>query len=305
MIDLIPRCWRIRSRGQYNPRHYERQREGWVDPARSMVDSPGAPDARPAMPRPSSVVILVRQAPDDLEVFMLRRRADAASFADVYVFPGGTVSPDDYRPVPSARIFSEDQAYTAFTARGSEPPASRSLALALWRSGVRELFEETGVLLAVDVHGLPPAADGPEAARLAADRQRLQRGEISFAEILARWHLSPEFDRLHYFSHWISPSWMRYRYDTRFFIAALPQGQTALFASDEASAGLWITPRRALGLEGTPALPLVFPTRKHLERLAAFSRLETLLDFADRKPVRTVRIPGSPPVDERKLQLPT
>ncbi len=235
---------------------------------------------------------------------MLRRRADAASFADVYVFPGGTVNPDDYRTVPSARIFSEDQAYTAFTARGSEPPASRSLALALWRAGMRELFEETGILLAVDAHGLPPAIGSPEAVHLAADRQRLQRGEISFAEILARRHLFLEFDRLHYFSHWISPSWMRHRYDTRFFIAALPEGQTALFTPDEATAGLWITPRRALGLEGTPALPLVFPTRKHLERLAAFSHLEALLDFADRKPARTVRVPGPPPAEEHQLQLP-
>jgi hypothetical protein len=93
---------------------------------------------------------------------------------------------------------------------------------------------------------------------------------------------------LTYFSHWITPAMSPRRYDTRFFVAELPSGQEATHCGLETVDGIWISPRQAIERHERGTMTLVSVTRDHLDRLAAFSSVEALLEFASRKRIRTV-----------------
>ncbi|MGH2461468.1 MAG: NUDIX hydrolase [Chloroflexota bacterium] len=239
--------------------------------------------------RPSASVILVRDAPAGFEVFMVRRPATASAFADVFVFPGGTVREDDVAAQPGDAAFSPDDALAELTQRGSAPPVSPGRAIALWRAAIRELFEEAGVLLARDALGQPLRISDAAAPRFATYRGSLQAGQTSLATILSQERLTVDYHQLRYFSHWITPSHLPRRFDTRFFATELPVGQTALHCQIETTEGIWISPRDALARADAGQLGIVFPTRKHLERLAPRSSVDDLLGFAAGKAIRTVQ----------------
>ena len=82
------------------------------------------------------------------------------------------------------------------------------------------------------------------------------------------------------FSRWITPAEVVVRYDTHFFLAAVPDGQEATIDGDEIVDEGWFTPAGALAAHGKGEIALVFPTIKHLEQLAAFASADALLDFA-------------------------
>ncbi len=249
-----------------------------------------------ASARLSSSVILVRDAPGGLEVFMVRRPANASAFADVYVFPGGTVRDDDFTGKPNAGAFSAEDALAALSQRGGIPPANPGQARALWRAAIRELFEEAGVLIARDPTGRPFRMTDADAPRFAEHRTKLQSRELSLAAVLNRETLQSDDRKLCYFSHWITPAHLTHRFDTRFFVAKLPEGQTALHCQIETTEGRWISPGQALALADAGQFGIVFPTRKHLERLNRRSSVDDLLDFAARKPIQTVQ-PVLRPID--------
>jgi len=181
--------------------------------------------------RLSAAVILAREP---LELFMVHRHARSDAFADVWVFPGGTVDPIDRVPGAGAWAFEE------LTNRGGDPPTDQAEALAILRCAARELREEACVTV---------------------DPQDLR-----------------------YFSHWVTPEGSPRRFDTRFFVAAMPPEQEAACCGVETVEGAWVTAERAL-----EALPLVFPTRKHLERIAGLPNLAALLELAATKTIATVR----------------
>jgi 8-oxo-dGTP pyrophosphatase MutT (NUDIX family) len=239
-------------------------------------------------------VILARSAASEFELFMVRRHARARSFADAYVFPGGVVRADDFADQPGD--LTPEGALARFATRGGDPPTDAALALALHRAAVRELFEEAGVLLAVDAAGRPAEiADADRAERGAAGRswaerrRAVQAGELTMAALLAAEGLSAALGRLRYFSHWITPLGAARRFDTRFFVAEMPPGQRAADCGVETFDGVWLRPREALGRYAAGALPLVFPTRMHLQRLTGPASLSELLELARTKPVATVR----------------
>src|SRR5262249_56678373 len=108
------------------------------------------------------------------EAFMVRRLARAAAFADVYVFPGGSVGEADGVPDPIDGGFTGAEALDALTARGGKPPASTSEALGFFCAAVRELFEEAGVLLARDGSGQMVRIDPADAPRWYRLRHQVQ-----------------------------------------------------------------------------------------------------------------------------------
>src|SRR5688500_16610356 len=173
-------------------------------------------------PRPAAAVLLVRDGAEDLELFMVRRPPDAGAFADVWVFPGGSVHPGDALPLPGETL-SADGALRRLTERGGVAPPDGATALALHRTAVRELFEEAGVLLV-----RPP----PEPARVRALREEL-RGGTALGAVLERTGLAADLAALTYFSHWVTPADRPRRFDTRFFVAALPPGQEAGHCGEE------------------------------------------------------------------------
>jgi 8-oxo-dGTP pyrophosphatase MutT (NUDIX family) len=232
--------------------------------------------------RLSASVILVRDGGGGLQCFMVRRHARSPVMPSAYVFPGGTLREDDL----SAATDSGSALARALSER-SDTPVDASQAAALYVCAVRELFEEAGVLLMRDssdrLLGLSDA-DTTLQERLAATRLALQARELSIGGVFDQFGLWPAFDLLVPFSHWITPKILAARFDTRFFVAALPPGQSALHDTIETSEGVWLSPRAML--EGD--YHTVYATAQHLRRLSPYDSVEALLKFARAKPIRMV-----------------
>src|SRR5678816_1424053 len=168
---------------------------------------------------PASTVVLLR-GHNPFEVFLVRRSDSIAFLGGAHVFPGGRVDPSDHTHDVDATAVSIRSA----VARMADVPAE--IAIAHHVAAVRELFEEAGVLLA-----RPLTAAAVE--RLAADRRDLLEGRITFADITHREHLHLSLDELAYFAHWVTPEIEIRRFDTRFFIARAPEGQTPIHDEGE------------------------------------------------------------------------
>jgi 8-oxo-dGTP pyrophosphatase MutT (NUDIX family) len=230
-------------------------------------------------PRPSASVILVRDGPDGLECFMVRRHARSPAAPSAYVFPGGTVRDDDFEVPTSdmAPVLSER----------SDSPVESAKAAAFYVCAVRELFEEAGVLLVLDAAGALLQVDPSDTGlqeRLESTRLALQARELAIGGVLRDqdWHLA--LDLLVPFSHWITPRALAARFDTRFFVAELPPGQSALHDTIETSEGIWLAPSRALEAD----YHTVYATTQHLRRIIACHSVRELFDFARRKQIRMV-----------------
>lgn len=153
-------------------------------------------------PRAAASVILLREGEQGVEVYLLRRHRKASFMASSYVFPGG--------------IADEGE---------SDPRAT----------AVRELFEESGVLLSTKATG---------AAERNTWRTKLNVDKAAFAETLGE--LALDLDGLHYFAHWITPSVEKRRYSAKFYVAVMPEGQEASPDNQETVDEIWVRPAEAL-----------------------------------------------------------
>jgi 8-oxo-dGTP pyrophosphatase MutT (NUDIX family) len=233
--------------------------------------------------RPSASVILARDGADGLEVFMVRRHARSPVAPSAYVFPGGTVRPDDADLAPDV----DSALLSRALSERSDAPVEPAEAAAFYVSALRELFEEAGVLLVRDATGQLLSVDPSDTTlqeRLESTRLALQAQDLSFARVLKDWSWLPAFDLLMPFSHWVTPRVLAARFDTRFFVAQMPPGQAALHDTIETSEGVWLSPAAALGDE----YHTVYATAQHLRRLVQFCHAADLLAFAADKPIRRV-----------------
>jgi 8-oxo-dGTP pyrophosphatase MutT (NUDIX family) len=238
---------------------------------------------QPPVPRLSASVILVRDAPDGLETFMVRRHARSRVAPSAYVFPGGTVRPDDF---PSADM-DTDTLRLALTRRSDSPVASADAAT-IYAAAIRELFEEAGVLMARGSNGRVleiDAQDIPRQERLAAARLMLQSQQVSMIDVLVETGGLPAYECLVPFSHWVTPTLAPTRFDTRFFMAAMPLGQAALHCTIETTEGIWLRPPHML----EDGFPIVYATEQHVRRLVGLSSVDEAMAFARSKPIRRVQ----------------
>ncbi|TDC71000.1 NUDIX hydrolase [Streptomyces hainanensis] len=195
----------------------------------------------PVEPRRAATVLLLRDGEAGLEVFLLRRRASMAFAGGAYAYPGGSADPTD-----------ESVRHTA----------------------ARELFEETGVLLAA------PAA---EPGRLVAAGDDLGR-RPPFGELLARRGLVARVDLLGAWARWITPEFEARRYDTWFFVAALPPGQHTRNASTEADRTEWLPPAAAVTRYERGELLMMPPTVATLRQLLPYRTAAAALAAAGARP---------------------
>ena len=217
-------------------------------------------DIAPA--RPSSTVILTRAAAAEPEVFMVRRH-ESSSFGAAYAFPGGVVDEDD---------LAVHDFCVGLTAREADKRLGvKENGLELYSAAIRELFEESGVLLA--------SSENVD-EDLCIVRDALNDGSESWADFVARNELELRCDLLHYISHWITPVTQTRRYSTRFFIAELPDGQTALHCGGELTDSRWISAHDILEAGRQGVVELHFPTIKTLESVARHKTQGALLDWA-------------------------
>jgi len=237
--------------------------------------------------RDAATIMLVRDRAsgggDDegptLEVCMLRRHLDSDFVGGAYVFPGGKVDDDDRTPA------AEEACALRSDAEASAMLGVDSGGLAFWVAALRECFEEAGVLLAyrgdhVGDDASLVATDPEASRRLAELRVALNTGEVRFLDACRRAGLRLATDRVLYFSHWITPEPAPKRYDTRFFVAALPAGQVPVHDDYETVDTVWVRPADALARAQAGEFDLIFPTMKNLEAIGRFPTSAALLAAA-------------------------
>jgi len=227
-----------------------------------------------AEPKQAATVILVRRAaPKGFEVLLTRRPDSMPFLGGMYCYPGGTVRKDDYAPAMLQRCFglAPRQAQKIIGAHFSPREA-----LGLWVAAAREVFEEVGILFAVDDSGEPCMADPKRAHRLVEKHGQILGKSLSFLALLENEGLRCDLSSLAHFSYWQTPAQFSMRFDTRFFIAALPENQDPLLTSDEVAHSLWLTPDAALQMFQAGNLPMIFPTFAALRTLADFETLESV-----------------------------
>ncbi|KQY60829.1 hypothetical protein ASD11_13945 [Aeromicrobium sp. Root495] len=189
-----------------------------------------------AVPRDASTIVLLRDGSDGAETYLMRRQTTMAFAAGFYVFPGGGVQSSDTDPIahvgPSWQEWGDRLGCDADRARG------------LVVAAVRETFEESGILLAgADEHTVLADTSGPE---LAAARLALESKELSLAQLLEQRGLVLRTDLVGAWSRWITPAFEPRRYDTFFFVAAVPEGQVVGELPGEADRALWAPLSRVL-----------------------------------------------------------
>jgi 8-oxo-dGTP pyrophosphatase MutT (NUDIX family) len=259
--------------------------------------------------RAAASVVMLRDGNSGLEVFLVKRHGLSDVLGGVHVFPGGKVDAQDAELDMQTHV---DLAPAALHAALGEPQLDPLRAASLYVAALREALEESGVLYA-------QAAGAREAAMAC----RLLREGRTFGEVLTTMSLRLQASFLQPWSRWITPvlgAVVRKRFDTRFFLAAIPAGQTPVHDGHEATDSLWLSPRAALRLYWERRIELAPPQVMSLAHLSRHSSVACALAEArgrlppavrpepfEQDGTRIVCYPGDArhPVRERALAGPT
>jgi 8-oxo-dGTP pyrophosphatase MutT (NUDIX family) len=244
--------------------------------------------------RQAATVLLLRDGAEGLEVYLLRRTRGMPFAGGMTAYPGGGVDPRD---ADTAIDWVGPPPADWATAFGCGEQMARELVCA----AVRETFEEAGVLLAGSPHGVVPDVSGED---WEAQRQALRSHELSLAELLADRGLAVRSDLLRPFAHWITPPVEPRRYDTTFFVAALPVGQEARHVSGEADEASWLTPSTALAELSAGSRPMLPPTTHTLGQLVPFADVAAALVGSPPEPVQPIMPTFADEPDGRWAVLP-
>lgn len=217
---------------------------------------------------PSASVVLLREGEQYPELLMVKRRAGDA-FGESYAFPGGVVDHDESDAHGRIDGMTADDANAILGI--SED------GLDYYSAAIRELFEESGILLARTDEG-EWATVTPELQEL---RVEVDKGRLRWSEFLETQGLRLACDALHYFAHWETPLVRPKRWSTRFFLAETPSGQDAIHDGSEVTDICWITAEQALAgsREGTMKLP--FPTTRNLMNMSEMQSVDEIIEWAD------------------------
>lgn len=218
--------------------------------------------------RDASTVVLLRDGSAGVETWLLTRVSGMVFAGGMTVFPGGRVDEGD-ADLPFA---------------GGAPEAAALLAddeatvRALLGAAVRETFEETGVLLTV------PAGSAADAV---AD---VEAGRLSFGDLLRSRDLAVDAAALRPWSRWVTPPGQTRRYDTRFFVAALPAGATAADVTTESSRAEWVPVGAAVEQAQRGERAVLPPTAVTLAALAEYESVAAVLAAASMQSLEAIRV---------------
>ena len=238
---------------------------------RGEYDVPAVKDA--------ATVVLMRDSTVGPQAYLMRRHLGMAFAAGMTVFPGGGVDPRD------SALGSERWVGPSVSWFAERLVCEEATAKSLVCAAVRETFEESGVLLA-----------GPDADSIVADtsddsfeadRLALIDRELSLHEMLDRRGLVLRADLVRPWAHWITPEFETRRYDTRFFVAALPSGQRTRDVSGEADQVQWATPAAALAAVDDGTTAMLPPTSTTLDELRDFADVAAVIAAADERRITT------------------
>jgi 8-oxo-dGTP pyrophosphatase MutT (NUDIX family) len=247
----------------------------------TLSPSDPAPPATAAA-APAATVLLLREAGSgELEVLMTQRAAGLTFMGGLWVFPGGRMEPaDGSSELAGSATMARIEAMRQRMLDPAGSVISADLALGLHVAACRETFEESGVLLA---RPRAPSAsfDSAQLARL-ADRRASCGDAAAFARLVVAEDLQLELDRLVYWSHWITPSLGRRRFDTRFFAVRVPPGQEASVDRYESTQHAWLGEQAVRDSIAAGEMKVAPPTLATLEDLwrshARHGDIDTMLD---------------------------
>lgn len=221
-------------------------------------------EQQPAPAVPAATIMMLRQRPSGLEVFMVVRHHQIDFASGALVFPGGKADPQDFDDdlVPHLDGAAEDVDMRAIQV-----------------SAIREAFEECGILLAREEgqRGLVGAA---RLRQLEDYRTTLHRGEVALKTFVEQERLRLACDQLVHFAHWVTPTMLPKRFDTHFFLAAAPEDHLAVHDGHESVDSVWIRPADALEGARSGKYTIIFPTLRNIEKLAESISVEAAIDAA-------------------------
>jgi 8-oxo-dGTP pyrophosphatase MutT (NUDIX family) len=215
--------------------------------------------------RAAASVVMLRDGSKGLEVFLVRRHGASAVLGGAHVFPGGKLDEADAAPALLARL---DQPLADLHAALGEDDTDPAAAAALHVAALREVFEESGVLFAL-----------PGTVVEVSNAAALLREGISFEAALLQLGLRLQTRAVLPWSRWITPTAptvMNKRFDTRFFVAAVPDGQEARHDNHEAVESIWLPPRAALEHYWDGRIDLAPPQIMSLAHLARHESVDTV-----------------------------
>jgi 8-oxo-dGTP pyrophosphatase MutT (NUDIX family) len=205
---------------------------------------------------------------------MIRRARDMRFLAGFYAFPGGKVDLADrsHDALAQSRGLSPEAAAAAIG-----DPADHVPALAYWLAAVREVFEETGMLLARDDADRPVTTAASDIAlRLESHRRALVDGERSFTALLSAEGWLADLAPLRYLCHFVTPPASPIRFSARFFLCPVPPGQGPRLIAEEASEGFWVDPAEAYRRFRAREWPMAEPAEYGTQYLAQFESCEAV-----------------------------
>jgi len=240
--------------------------------------------------------VLLRDANPGVEVLLTQRhRANKFAGGD-FVFPGGKVEPDDNPDDAVAWCTGLDPARAAARIGASDTRT----AIGYWIGVIRETFEEVGILLAYDAAGHDVRVDAP---RFDEYRAACQTENQAFWTMIRTENLKLATDRLVFFAHWITPEESPFRYDTHFFAAPLPGGQTPIADDHEVVDMRWLSPRGAIDAFERGEISLRNPTVQNL-RLVEGEAVKGVLARIDGREVPVIRPRVVMEGDRRRVLMP-
>ncbi len=252
---------------------------------------------KPVTPLPAATLVLLRDANPGVEVLLMQRHRASKFAGGDFVFPGGKIEVDDNPDDAAAWCEGLDPERAAARIGLAGDPKT---ALGNWIGAIRETFEEVGVLLAYGASGGWARLD---AARFAEHQQACNADNKAFWTMVKQERFKLATDRLAYFAHWITPEESPYRYDTRFFVAPMPDGQTPVADPREVIDMRWLSPRGAIDAFKRGEISLRNPTVQNLKLVDHASVEDALAALKDRD-VPTIRPRVIMEGDTRKILMP-
>ena len=226
--------------------------------------------------REAATILLVRpsKSVQALEVFMVKRPG-RGDFPDLHVYPGGKVDKADSEVFDRCAGFDDSAA--------SKHLHVPSGGLRFWVTVIRECFEESGVLLA-HRDGRPFVyRTQSEKEKYGEIRGQLMAGDIGFAEFVRSEKLQLAVSDVYYLSHWITPPTAPARFDTRFFLAAMPKDQIADRHERELVSGEWITATEAFKHHENDRWQMIYPTITNLKSIESYATVPEVLSAVEKR----------------------
>jgi 8-oxo-dGTP pyrophosphatase MutT (NUDIX family) len=222
----------------------------------------------------------------EVEILMVLRNRKSRFVPGYHVYPGGILDPEDYEPGIERFCHGINRKQASETLPDMSRPEK---ALGAWVAGIRETFEEVGMLIARRRDGSPVTIQSEEERNRFCDyRRALNKGKMKFHQMLEKEDLILPLDRLYYFSHWITPEPLPLRYDVRFFVAEAPPEQAVIHDGVELTEHLWLTPSRALEDYEKGKIGMVLPQIMTLVDVSRFKTVAAAIASA-----KTRRVPAN------------